>query len=201
MSERAYRYFLVYKPFGVLSQFTKEAPGHRTLGELYDFPPAVYPVGRLDRDSEGLLILTDDGRLNHRLLDPSFGHPRTYLVQVEGAPDEAALEGLRHGLPIRIRKKVIHTRPARVALLPTPPPVPERTPPVRFRKTVPDRWLEITLTEGKNRQVRRMCAAAGYPVLRLIRSNIAGMGLPDWQPGAVREIAGKELYRRLSLDQ
>ncbi len=193
-------YYLLNKPYGVLSQFTREAPEHRTLGDLYDFPPDVYPVGRLDRDSEGLLILTNDGGLNRRLLDPAFGHRRTYLVQVEGMPEEAALRRLREGLPIRIRKKNYRTRPAQVRLLPAPPPVSERTPPVRFRKTVPDRWLELTLTEGKNRQVRRMCAAAGYPVLRLIRTRIEKVRLPGPEPGAVKEIDGKSLYQLLGMN-
>ena len=195
-----YLYYLLYKPYGVLSQFTREIPTHRTLGDLYAFPPDVYPVGRLDRDSEGLLILTNDGRLNRRLLDPAFGHRRTYLVQVEGIPETAALERLRRGLPIRVRKKTYQTRPARVRQLDRPPAVPPRTPPVRDRKTVPDRWLELTLTEGKNRQVRRMCAAAGYPVLRLIRTAIGKVRLPAAEPGTVQEIDGKTLYGLLGLD-
>lgn len=182
-------YFLLYKPYGVLSQFTREEPHHRTLADLYDWPPDVYPVGRLDRDSEGLLLLTDDKSLTHRLLDPAFAHPRTYWVQVEGIPGAEALQALRTGVDIRIRKKTHRTRPAEVRLLEAPPPLPERDPPVRFRKTVPDSWLELTLTEGKNRQVRRMCAAVGYPVLRLVRVGIAGLRLPPaMRPGEVQPI-------------
>lgn len=180
-------YFLLYKPYGVLSQFTREEPHHRTLADLHDWPPGVYPVGRLDRDSEGLLLLTNDKSLTHRLLDPAFAHPRTYWVQVEGVPDTEALDALRTGVDIRIRKKTHRTRPAEVSLLEEPPPLPERDPPVRFRKTVPDRWLELTLTEGRNRQVRRMCAAVGYPVLRLVRVRIAGLALPKtMRPGEVQ---------------
>jgi 23S rRNA pseudouridine2457 synthase len=182
-------YFLLYKPYGVLSQFTREEPHHRTLADLYDWPPDVYPVGRLDRDSEGLLLLTDDKSLTHRLLDSAFAHPRTYWVQVEGIPGAEALQALRTGVDIRIRKKTHRTRPAEVRLLEASPPLPERDPPVRFRKTVPDSWLELTLTEGKNRQVRRMCAAVGYPVLRLVRVGIAGLRLPPaMRPGEVQPI-------------
>jgi len=182
-------YFLLYKPYGVLSQFTREEPHHRTLADLYDWPPDVYPVGRLDRDSEGLLLLTNDKSLTHRLLDPAFAHPRTYWVQVEGVPDTEALDALRTGVDIRIRKKTHRTRPAEVRLLGAAPPLPERDPPVRFRKTVADRWLELTLTEGRNRQVRRMCAAVGYPVLRLVRVRIGSLALPEsMRPGEVQAI-------------
>lgn len=192
-------YFIVHKPYGVLSQFTREVPEHRTLADLYDFPKGVYPVGRLDRDSEGLLLLTDDKKLNHRLLTPRHGHHRTYLVQVERIPDSAALEALRRGVTIRINKKDYRTKPASVRLLPAPPPVPERDPPVRYRKTVPTAWMEITLTEGKNRQVRRMCAAIGYPVLRLIRTRIEDLKLQNREPGSVREIEREVLYRLLHI--
>jgi len=186
MSE--YRYFLLYKPYGVLSQFTREHPSHRVLGDLYDFPKTVYPVGRLDKDSEGLLLLTDDKQLNHRLLDPRRGHKRVYWAQVEGVPEEEALKQLRSGMTIRVNKKDYRTRPAEARLLSPPPALPERDPPIRFRKNVPDSWLELTLTEGKNRQVRRMCAAAGFPVLRLVRVRIESLELGGLQPGEVREV-------------
>lgn len=192
-------YFVIYKPYGVLSQFTRELPEHRTLADLYDFPKDVYPVGRLDKDSEGLLLLTDDKQLNYRLLNPRQGHTRTYLVQVERIPEEEALEQIRHGVTIRIKKRDYRTKPARVRRLSSPPSVPERHPPVRYRKTVSTAWLEITLTEGKNRQVRRMCAAIGYPVLRLIRSRIEDLELRNWAPGSVREIERKLLYRLLHI--
>jgi 23S rRNA pseudouridine2457 synthase len=187
------RFFLLYKPYGVLSQFTKEAPGHRTLTDLYDFPPGVYPVGRLDKDSEGLLILTDDNELKHRLLTPKYGHKRAYFVQVEGIPEEEPLERLRRGVVIRIEKKDYKTLPAEVRLLPHPPDLPDRAPPVRYRKTVPDSWLEIELTEGKNRQVRRMCAEVGFPVLRLVRVRIGGLSLGNLRAGEVKEIRREDI--------
>ncbi|MBL7803625.1 MAG: pseudouridine synthase [Saprospiraceae bacterium] len=183
------RYFLLYKPFGMLSQFSRETPEQRTLADLdVVFPKDVYPVGRLDADSEGLLLLTNDKSLNARLLNPRFEHPRTYWAQVEGVPDEAALEKLRAGVTIRIDGKPFQTRPAKVEVLAVQPELPERHPPVRFRKTVPDAWLELTLVEGKNRQVRRMCAAVGLPVLRLVRVAIGDILRGDMQPGEVREI-------------
>jgi 23S rRNA pseudouridine2457 synthase len=187
------RFFLLYKPYGVLSQFTKEAPGHRTLTDLYDFPPGIYPVGRLDKDSEGLLILTDDNELKHRLLTPKYGHKRAYFVQVEGIPEEEPLERLRRGVVIRIEKKDYKTLPAEVRLLPHPPDLPDRAPPVRYRKTVPDSWLEIELTEGKNRQVRRMCAEVGFPVLRLVRVRIGGLSLGNLRAGEVKEIRREDI--------
>lgn len=183
------RYFLLYKPFGMLSQFSRETPEQRTLADLdFVFPKDVYPVGRLDADSEGLLLLTNDKSLNARLLNPRFEHPRTYWAQVEGIPDEAALEQLRAGVTIRIDGKSFQTRPAKVEVLTVQPELPERHPPVRFRKTVPDAWLELTLVEGKNRQVRRMCAAVGLPVLRLVRVAIGDILRGNMQPGEVREI-------------
>lgn len=191
------QYFKLYKPFGVLSQFTREAPHHRVLGDLYDFPKDVYPVGRLDADSEGLLLLTNDKSLNKQLLQPSFGHERTYFVQVEGDPGREALQQLARGVDIRINKKTYRTRPAKVNRLPAPPPLPDRDPPVRFRKSVPDTWLSLTLTEGKNRQVRRMCAAAGFPVLRLVRMRINNMELGDLKPGQVQPVSAADIKKLL----
>ena len=152
-------------------------------------------MGRLDRDSEGLLLLTNDNRLKTQLLDPTAAHPRTYLVQVEGIPDEAALQHLRAGVAIRINKKQVRTRPAAAVLLPTPPPLPDRDPPIRVRQSIPDSWLTLTLTEGKNRQVRRMCAQVGYPVLRLVRSQIGNLSLFDYVPavGQVCELTRSDL--------
>jgi 23S rRNA pseudouridine2457 synthase len=191
------RYYILNKPYGVLSQFTREHPDHRVLGDLYDFPGDVYPVGRLDKDSEGLLIITNDKALTHRLLDPKFEHPRTYWVQVEGIPDREALSQLRKGVAIRIKKQTHRTRPARVELFTSPPPLPERDPPVRFRKTVPDSWLSIQLTEGKNRQVRRMCAAVGFPVLRLVRTRIQNLSLEKIKlpNGGVKEMNRADIYQ------
>jgi len=192
-------YFIIYKPYGYLSQFTKEVPEHRTLADLGGFPKDVYPVGRLDKDSEGLLLITNDKKLNHRLLNPKFQHQRTYWVQVEGIPTQEAIQKLNRGVDIKVTGKTYHTLPAKARLLPHPG-VPDRDPPVRFRKNVPTSWLEIELHEGKNRQVRKMCAAVGFPVLRLIRTKIERLGLRDMQIGDVREVKGDFLYKLLKIN-
>ncbi len=177
-----------HKPYGVLSQFTPDRPGQRTLAE-FGFPAQVYPVGRLDLDSEGLLLLCDEPGFNHRLLDPSRQHPRTYWVQVEREPCDESLRRLaRGGLDIRGHR----TRPCRVVKLAGEPPLPPRDPPVRFRKSVPTAWLGLTLVEGKNRQVRRMTAAVGHPTLRLVRAAIGGFQLGPLAPGAWRELSPDE---------
>ena len=191
------KYYIIYKPYGVLSQFTREAEHHQTLADLFPFPKDVYPVGRLDKDSEGLLILTDDTKLNARLLHPLQGHSRSYIVQVEGYPELNDLAELNTGLEIRVNKKTYKTLPAKIRQLDHYPELPERLPPVRYRKNVPTRFLEITLTEGKNRQVRRMFAKLGFPVLRLVRHKIAELELAGMQPGEVRAIDGKILYQKL----
>ncbi len=188
-----YTYYLLYKPYKVLSQFTDEGTGNRTLATLYNFPKDVYPVGRLDLDSEGLLLLTNDKHVNHYLLNPANKHPRTYLVQVEGIPDEKALQQLRDGVDIRIRKKTHRTRPAKVRLLKEAPFVPDRDPPIRFRQHIPTSWLEITLIEGKNRQVRRMTATVDFPTLRLIRSKIINLSFHELQVGEVRALTKEEV--------
>ena len=176
---------LFHKPFNVLSQFTREVEGQITLADyLKDIPNYYYPIGRLDKDSEGLLLLTNDNDLKTRLLDPKFAHPRTYLAQVEGVPSPAAISLLTSGVTIRVNKKDHLTRPAQVELEDPPPNFPERNPPVRFRKHIPTSWLRLTLTEGKNRQVRRMCAKVGFPVLRLIRVKMDKYPLGDLPAGA-----------------
>ncbi len=174
---------LFNKPCGVLSQFTDSGSltSRQTLSDFIDMP-GVYPAGRLDRDSEGLLLLTDDGQLQARIADPRFKLPKTYLVQVEGEPDEASLERLRAGL----RLKDGMTRPAVAERIEAPDLWP-RDPPVRFRKSVPDCWLRLTLREGRNRQVRRMTAAAGYPTLRLVRWAIGDWSLVGLEPGNWRQ--------------
>ncbi|BAB72503.1 rRNA large subunit pseudouridine synthase E [Anabaena sp. FACHB-709] len=182
------RYIIFHKPYGVLSQFTQESPKHITLKDYIDVPD-VYPVGRLDWDSEGLLLLTNNGRLQHRLSDPRFGHERTYWVQVERIPDEEAISKLQTGVEIRDYR----TRPAKVGLLPEYPPVGDRQPPIRFRKNVPTAWLEMTLTEGKNRQVRRMTAAVGFPTLRLVRVSIGHLRLDGLALGEWRDLTSLEL--------
>lgn len=190
-----FRYYAIYKPFGMLPQF-KDEHGRPTLGALHDFPKDVYPVGRLDMDSEGLLLLTNDKRLNNRLLNPKFNHKRTYFVQVEGEPNESIIKRLDVGFMIRINKKDFKTRPA-VAQWIAEPTLPPREPPIRFRKTVPDSWLSLTLTEGKNRQVRKMTAHLGFPTLRLVRVAIQGIELGSMQPGEVVELSENEVYRKL----
>ncbi|MEL7422146.1 MAG: pseudouridine synthase [Bacteroidota bacterium] len=192
-------YFSVYKPYGMLSQFTREMPQHRVLGDLFDFPKDVYPVGRLDQDSEGLLLLTNDTRLNDALLNPIRAHSRTYWVQVEGIPTEKAITQLQQGVDIRIKKRTHRTRPAEVQLIEPAPTLPERDPPIRYRKTVPTSWLELKLTEGKNRQVRRMCAAVGFPVLRLVRAAIEDVPLGNMQIGEVQEWKSTNLFPLLKV--
>lgn len=177
------RLILFNKPFNVLSQFTDRgtAAARQTLSD-YIPVPGVYPAGRLDRDSEGLLLLTDDGRLQARIADPRFKLPKTYLVQVEGEPADDALERLRSGVTLNDGM----TRPAQAERI-APPALWPRDPPVRYRKSVPDCWLRLTIYEGRNRQVRRMTAAVGHPTLRLVRWSIGEWSLGDLQPGDWRE--------------
>ncbi|WP_439567842.1 pseudouridine synthase [Sphingopyxis sp.] len=178
------RIILFNKPFGVLSQFTdRSQPEARATLSDYIAVPHVYPAGRLDRDSEGLLILTDDGALQARIASPRHKTPKTYLVQVEGEPDAASLDRLRSGVVLNDGP----TRPAEARRVASPPLWP-RDPPVRYRKSVADSWLEIVITEGRNRQVRRMTAAVGYPTLRLVRLRIGAWELGDLAPGAWREV-------------
>ncbi len=190
-----FRYFLLHKPYGYLSQFTKEHPDHLTISDLGDFPKEVYPVGRLDKDSEGLLLLTDDKKLNNRLLNPAFQHPRTYWAQVEGIPDKQALTGLSKGVEIRVNKKKYLTLPAKIELLKSSDHIEERDPPIRYRANIPTTWLQLTLVEGKNRQVRRMCAKVGYPVLRLIRMGIGRLSLDSIPRGTFIELNQEEIYQ------
>lgn len=183
-----YRYILFNKPYGVLSQFTDSSGEKRTLKD-YISVTGVYPVGRLDWDSEGLMLLTDNGQLQHRLSHPQFGHSRTYLVQVERIPDSNAIQQLQAGVIISDRI----TRPAIVKLLTNEPLLKEREVPIRFRKNVPTAWLEMTLTEGRNRQVRRMTAKVGFPTLRLVRVAISHLHLNDLPPGHLRNLTDKEI--------
>ncbi|HWK42756.1 MAG TPA: pseudouridine synthase [Croceibacterium sp.] len=175
---------LFNKPFGVLSQFTDERQGtpRQTLAAFID-APGFYPAGRLDYDSEGLLVLCDDGRMQARIADPRFKLAKTYLVQVEGEPDDSALEGLRRG----VRLKDGQTRPAEANRIADPELWP-RDPPIRVRKTVPDSWLRLTITEGRNRQVRRMTAAVGHPTLRLVRWSVGEWTIDGLRPGEWRRV-------------
>jgi 23S rRNA pseudouridine2457 synthase len=179
------RILLFNKPYGVLSQFTDaRSPSPRPTLSGFVTVPGVYPAGRLDRDSEGLLVLTDDGALQARIADPRHKLPKTYLVQVEGAPSDADLAPLRHGVTLNDGP----TRPAQVQLI-APPALWERDPPVRFRKSVPDQWIKITIHEGRNRQVRRMTAHIGFPTLRLVRWRIGDWTLDGLAPGGWRDAA------------
>jgi pseudouridine synthase len=178
----------LWKPYGYLSQFGSEG-GHPGLAELVRVP-GVYAAGRLDHDSEGLLVLTDDGGLAHALTDPRHAHPRTYWAQVENVPDADALRALASGVLVQGAR----TRPAAVRLLESEPAVPPRPVPIRMRKHIPTAWIELTLTEGRNRQVRRMTAAVGHPTLRLVRVAIGALRLLDLglAPGECRELTRAE---------
>ena len=179
------RVILFNKPYGVLSQFTdsgNEGSPRATLSDYIDIP-GVYPAGRLDRDSEGLLVLTDDGKLQQRISNPRHKKPKTYWVQVEGIPDDASLESFRQGLQLKDGP----TLPAGVKRIEEPEGLWPRDPPIRVRKSIPDCWLEVRLKEGRNRQVRRMTAAIGHPTLRLIRCSVGDYRLDDLEPGICRE--------------
>ncbi len=184
-------YFIFYKPFQVLSQFSAE--GDKKT--LFDFFPHIskniYPVGRLDFDSEGMLLLTNDKPLTHQLLDPSFAHPRTYWVQVEGEITDDAIQQLQQGVTISIDGKKYRTQKARAIILDNDPGVPERIPPIRFRMNIPTSWISLTLTEGKNRQVRKMTAAVGHPTLRLIRYSIGKLTIESLEPGSFKTMDEK----------
>lgn len=191
-------YLLLNKPYGVLTQFSDASANPRPTLKEYVPVPDVYPVGRLDRDSEGLLLLTNHGTLQHRLSDPQFGHPRTYWVQVEGIPEATALESLRQGVTIQDYQ----TRPAQIQTLTVAPDLPPRDPPIRVRQSIPTAWIEMTLTEGRNRQVRRMTASVGLPTLRLVRVAIAHLTLEGLAPGQWRTLTESEikaLYQLLNL--
>ncbi|MCQ2284091.1 MAG: pseudouridine synthase [Bacteroidales bacterium] len=178
---------LFNKPFGVLSQFTPEG-GHPAL-DTFGFPPDVYAAGRLDHDSEGALLLTDNGKLVKKLLDPKFEHPRTYLAQVEGEITPEALKQLSKGVVI----KGYHTKPCKAERAEQPENLWDRVPPIRYRANIPTSWVRLTLIEGKNRQVRHMTAAVGFPTLRLIRVQIGNIAIADLQPGEWRIVTEQVL--------
>jgi len=184
--KESHRYILLNKPYDVICQFSDAKGGRKTLADFVPVP-RVYPVGRLDRDSEGLVLLTSDGWLQHRLTDPKYDHPKTYWAQVEGIPDEPALKQLREGLQIW---DDFRTRPAQARMLDGEPDLPPRDPPIRYRAAIPTSWIEIILTEGRNRQVRRMTAAVGFPTLRLVRVAIGKLTLGALKPGEWRELSG-----------
>lgn len=189
-------YCIIYKPFNVLSQFTS-GEKKQTLKDFFDVPVDVYPVGRLDYDSEGLLILTNDKKINHDLLNPLFEHTREYWVQVDGNITAEALQDLQNGVDITVDGKLYRTKKCRAVFFKIPPPVPDRNPPIRFRKNIPTSWVKITLTEGRNRQVRKMTAAVGFPTLRLIRYRVAKCTIESLQPGEMRILTKGEMYHFL----
>ena len=192
------KYFIVHKPFNVLSQFSS-ADGKQTLKDFFDVPSNVYPVGRLDYDSEGLLILTDDKKLNNYLLNPLNKHKREYWVQVEGDILKEQIDLMEQGVEININGKIYRTKKCLAKKFLQPPMVNTRNPPIRFRKSVPDSWIKIILTEGKNRQVRKMTAAVGCPTLRLIRYRIEEITLENLHPGEMKNLPKQELYNLLKI--
>lgn len=188
MIRKKYHYIIFNKPYGVLCQFS-HAVGRRTIADFGPFPPDVYPAGRLDADSEGLVLLTNDGGLQHYLMDPQYSHPRTYLVQVERVPDDSSLERLRRGVIIESRKML----PARVDVVLIKPDLWEREVPIRYRKNVPTQWIKLAISEGRNRQIRKMTSAVGHPTLRLVRIGIGSLELGYLKPGENRTLSQKEV--------
>jgi 23S rRNA pseudouridine2457 synthase len=194
-----YRYFIIYKPFEMLCQFSTKIE-KKTLKDLaFDFPSDAYPVGRLDEDSEGLLILTNDKTLTDKLLNPSFKHKRSYLVQVEGQITDTAIVALRNGVSIRLKEKYYLTLPTEAKILTIDPQITARNPPIRVRKNIPTSWLRLVLIEGKNRQVRKMTAQVGFPTLRLIRESIEDIHITGMKIGEVRELKAAEIKKKLKI--
>jgi 23S rRNA pseudouridine2457 synthase len=192
-------YYLIYKPYQVLSQFTS-SDGKLCLKDILNVPKDVYPVGRLDYDSEGLLLLTNDTSINHQLLHPKFAHARTYWVQVDGAITNDAIESLSKGVTISVDGKTYETKKATLKILPDNLLVPERNPPIRVRKSIPTSWVSIQLTEGKNRQVRKMFASVGFPVVRLIRSQIGQFSIAQMQPSDCLSLSFEEVQNALFVN-
>ncbi len=190
------RYFIIYKPCKTLSQFTS-AENKTTLADHFAVPKNVYPVGRLDEDSEGLLILTSDPKLNNQLLNPSFEHEREYWVQVDGSITHEAVMQMQQGLQLNLKSKMYNTKTSVVQIFDEAPLVAERFPPVRYRVNISTSWIKIILCEGKNRQVRKMTAKVGFPTLRLIRYRIEDITLNNMQPGTMIELSQKSIYKKL----
>lgn len=190
------RYFIVYKPYKTLSQFTS-AVNKKTLADYFSVAKNIYSVGRLDEDSEGLLILTNDAKLNHRLLNPWFEHEREYWAQVEGIITNDAVMQMQQGLQLNIKNKTEQTKSCIVNIFDKVPEVAERVPPVRFRANIATSWIKIILKEGKNRQVRKMTSHVGFPTLRLIRYRIEKIELNDMKPGTMIELSKNSIYKKL----
>ena len=192
-------YYLIYKPYQVLSQFTS-SDGKLCLKDILNVPKDVYPVGRLDYDSEGLLLLTNDTSINHQLLHQKFAHARTYWVQVDGLITNDAIETLSKGVTISVDGKTYETKKAVLKILSDSLLVPERNPPIRVRKSIPTSWVSIQLTEGKNRQVRKMFASVGFPVVRLIRSQIGQFSIAQMQPSDCLSLSFEEVQNALFVN-
>jgi 23S rRNA pseudouridine2457 synthase len=182
-----FTYYVFYKPYRVLCQFSPEGEKQTLAHYFPEIPKNIYPVGRLDFDSEGMLLLTNDKDLSHQLLEPKFAHKRTYLVQVEGSVTNEAIGQLQKGVMITVDGKQYRTKPAIATILDEAPGVPERNPPIRYRKEIPTTWISLTLTEGKNRQVRKMTAAVNFPTLRLVRYSIGNMNIENYAVGEFKE--------------
>ena len=189
-------YFIVYKPYKVLTQFSP-SENKETLANYFQVPKDVYPVGRLDYDSEGLLILSNDASLNHRLLHPSSKHERGYWVQVEGMANNEAIQKLQSGVVISVDGKKHVTQPCKARLIIQPPTLQERIPPIRFRKEIPTSWISLTLYEGKNRQIRKMTASVGLPTLRLVRYRIEKIMVENMLPGDMIQYNKEDIYQLL----
>ncbi|MFB6455926.1 pseudouridine synthase [Chitinophaga sp. Hz27] len=194
----AFNYYVIYKPYEVLTRFTPEG-NKACLADYFKVPSDVYPVGRLDYDSEGLLILTNDKALNHRLLSPKHAHEREYWVQVDGAVTEEAVNKLQQGVQINVDGKLYQTRRCKARLFDEEPALPPRNPPIRFRKSIPAPWISLTLQEGKNRQVRKMTAAVGFPTLRLVRYRIEEINVAGMASGDMISLSKEEIYKKLRL--
>ena len=190
------RYFIVYKPYQTLSQFTS-ALNKKTLADCFSVPKNVYPVGRLDEDSEGLLILTNDKKLNHHLLNPENEHDREYWVQVEGEITNDAVMQMQQGLQLNIKNKTSQTKTSIVTIFNKDPEVRDRIPPIRYRANIATSWIKIILKEGKNRQIRKMTAKVGFPTLRLIRVRIVDIELKNMKPATMIELSQKSIYKKL----
>lgn len=191
-------YYIIYKPYEVLTRFTPEG-NKACLADYFKVPSDVYPVGRLDYDSEGLLILTNDKTLNQQLLLPQHAHEREYWVQVDGAVTAKAVEQLAAGVQINVDGKMYRTKRCRAEIFEEEPLLPPRNPPIRFRKSIPAPWIRMVLQEGKNRQVRRMTAAVGFPTLRLVRYRMEDITIAGMQSGEMVEMSKEEIYRKLKL--
>lgn len=194
----AFNYYIIYKPYEVLTRFTPEG-NKACLADYFNVPQDVYPVGRLDYDSEGLLLLTNDKSLNSLLLQPRHAHEREYWVQVDGGITVEAVQKLERGVDINVDGKMYHTQRCKASMLEGEPDLPPRFPPIRFRKAIPAPWISLTLKEGKNRQVRKMTAATGFPTLRLVRYRIEQLTIAGMKSGELKQLDKATVYKGLRL--